>query len=336
MGGVSTHPPTRPRQVTLAAWLIMIGSVIVVAMVFDKVAGLHTLETRESVERFLAKPPGADLGVGVQGVLDILRTVAMVAAGCATAAAILGYQVLRRSRSARLALTILAVPLFLTGLVTGGFVSSVVAASAVMLWLQPARDWFSTDASARSVARSRPARPTVDEPCETPRPSAAQARPVEPAQHTVVRAPASSPPSPVVWACALTWVFSGLTALGMLIVAAAVAIRPELMLDEAHRQNPDLAAQGVTNDMLAAATYVLIGMVVLWCLGAVVLAVLVYRRMDWARVLLVVSASLSGAVSLIGCAVGAFLLVLPLVAAVVTFAMLVRPDSRLWFKPPVR
>ena len=36
----------------------------------------------------------------------------------------------------------LAVPLFVTGLVTGGFVSSVVAAAAVMLWFQPARDWF--------------------------------------------------------------------------------------------------------------------------------------------------------------------------------------------------
>ncbi|HEY0950373.1 hypothetical protein, partial [Nocardioides sp.] len=139
---MSRPTPARPRQVTLAAWLIMVGSAIVVAMVFDRIGGLHTLETRDSVERFLAEPPGSDLGIGVDGVITLLRIVSMVTAGCATAAAILGYQVLRRSRSARLALTILAVPLFLTGMVTGGFVSSVVAASAVMLWLQPSRSWF--------------------------------------------------------------------------------------------------------------------------------------------------------------------------------------------------
>ena len=123
----------RPRQVTLVAWLTMVGSVIVVVLVFDRIAGLHTLETRQSVEKFLAEPPGSDLGVGVDGVLSVIRTLAMVAAGCATAAAILGYQVLRRSRSARLALTVLAVPLFFAGLVTGGFVSSLVAASAARI-----------------------------------------------------------------------------------------------------------------------------------------------------------------------------------------------------------
>src|SRR4029453_13458828 len=134
--------PPRPRQVTLAATLIMGGSVLVVVMAFDRMAGLHTLETREAIEKFLAEPPGAALGLEVQGVLDILRVFGMVAAGCATAAAILGYHVLQRSRGARLALTLLAVPLFLSGMVTGGFLSSVVAAAAVMLWFQPSRDWF--------------------------------------------------------------------------------------------------------------------------------------------------------------------------------------------------
>ena len=125
-----TEPTPRPRQVTLVGWLTMVGSVAVVALVFDRLAGLNSLETRQAVEKFLAEPPGSDLGVGVDGVLSVIRTLSMVAAGCATAAAILGYQVLRRSRSARLALTVLAVPLFVAGMVTGGFVSSLVAASA--------------------------------------------------------------------------------------------------------------------------------------------------------------------------------------------------------------
>ena len=57
--------PPRPRQVTLSAWLIMVGSVLVVVMVFDRMAGLHSLETRESVQKFLSEPPGDDLGMGV-------------------------------------------------------------------------------------------------------------------------------------------------------------------------------------------------------------------------------------------------------------------------------
>src|SRR3954468_14809817 len=143
IGPVSEPTPNaRPRQVTLAGWLTMAGSALVVLLVFDRVSGLHSIETRESVERFLAEPPGRDLGLGMDGVLSALRTMALVAGGCAAAMAILGYHVLKRSRSARLAVSILAVPLFVTGMVTGGFVSSLVAASCVMLWLQPSRDWF--------------------------------------------------------------------------------------------------------------------------------------------------------------------------------------------------
>ena len=161
---MTASAPPRPRQVTLAATLIICGSVLVVLTVFDRIAGLQTLETRESIEKFLAEPPGNDLGLGVQGVLDILRVFGMVAAGCATAAAILGYHVLRRNRSARLALTLLAVPLFVSGIVTGGFLSSVVAAASVMLWFQPSRDWFNgvvreerpTPASARATGSGLP------------------------------------------------------------------------------------------------------------------------------------------------------------------------------------
>ncbi|HYF73984.1 MAG TPA: hypothetical protein VD864_14235, partial [Nocardioides sp.] len=83
---MSQPTPTRPRQVTFAAWLIMVGSAIVVAMVFDRVGALHTLETRESVEKFLDEPPGSGLSVGVDGIITLLRVTSMVAAGCATAA----------------------------------------------------------------------------------------------------------------------------------------------------------------------------------------------------------------------------------------------------------
>ena len=180
--------PERPRQVTMAAWMIMAGSALVVLTVFDRVAGLHTLETREAVEKFLAEPPGNDLGIGVEGVLTALRTASMVAAGCATAAAILGYQVLKRSRGARLALTVLAVPLFVTGLVSGGFLSSLVAAASVMLWLQPARDWFDGVTRQQATADDRPEAPPR-EPEPEPEPSCGVGPPTRPR-----RSPGSVPP----------------------------------------------------------------------------------------------------------------------------------------------
>src|SRR6478609_6426264 len=145
MADVSEPTPARPRQVTMAGWMIMVGSVFAIALVFERVSGLHTLESQAAIREFLAKPPGSDLGIGVDAVVTTIRTLAMVTAGCAAAAGILGYQVLRRSRSARLAVTVLAVPLFLAGMVTGGFITSVVAASAAILWLQPSRAWFNGD-----------------------------------------------------------------------------------------------------------------------------------------------------------------------------------------------
>lgn len=319
MAGVS-EPTTssRPRQVTLVAWLTMVGSAFVVLLVFDRIAGLHTLETRQSVEKFLAEPPGSDLGVGVDGVLSLIRTAAMVAAGCATAAVVLGYQVLRRSRSARLALTVLAVPLFLAGLVTGGFVSSLVAASAVMLWLQPSRDWFD------GVTRRPPSTAPAALAGPVPAPVAAPAhRPVP-----------LSRPAGVAVACAITWIAAGFTALAMVATGVLLAVRPDALLDEVHRQNPELESQGVSDDLLVAVTMVLIAAIVLWCVSAAVLAILVLRRTEWARIVLVVSASTAGALSLVGTAIGAFLLVLTLVASVVTLALLVRPEVRAWFTPP--
>ena len=52
---VSTSAPPRPPQVTLAGWMIIIGSVLVVVTVFEVVSDLRSLETREGVEAFHEK-----------------------------------------------------------------------------------------------------------------------------------------------------------------------------------------------------------------------------------------------------------------------------------------
>ena len=346
MGAVSEPTPDRPRQVTLAAWLIMAGSVMVVALVFDRLSGLHTIETRQSVERFLGEPAGDQLGLGIDGVLTLIRTVAMVAAGCATAATILGFQVLRRSRSARLALTVLAVPLFVAGMAAGGFFSSLVVAAVVMLWLPPARDWFrDAPASPGSAPASRRAAPAPSAPAPEPRstvppsPAAptAPTAPTAPWGQAPARVPTVPPrPAAVVWACVLTWVSVTLTTLGMAAFSVVVAANPERFFDDARRQNPDLSAQGVTDQMLGVVTVLMVAGIVLWCVGAAVLAVLVLRRVEWARVVLIVSASVAAAVSLVGAAVGGFPLVLTLVAAAATIMLLLRPETRTWFGAPRR
>ena len=69
-----TRPPSappRPPQVTLAAMMIMGGSALVVVTVFERVAGLHSLETREAVQRFLAEPPADELGLDVPADLPL-------------------------------------------------------------------------------------------------------------------------------------------------------------------------------------------------------------------------------------------------------------------------
>lgn len=338
-------PNARPRQVTLAGWLTMLGSVFVVLLVFERVSGLHTIETRESVERFLAEPPGSDLGVGVDGVLSIMRTLALVAGGCATAAAILGWHVLKRSRSARLGLTILAVPLFVTGMVTGGFVSSLVAASAVMLWLQPARDWFdgvtrqpaaaptaapgAVAAPARSDARSdaRPdARP--DATSDAASRAASGAAPGWPA----VAMPTAARPSAVTWACILTWAGSGLTALGAIASGVLLAMQPHVLLDQVQQQNPELEAQGVSDDLLIGLTFAMLAGFVAWAVAAAVVAIFVLRGREWARITLVVSASTAGAVFLLGSVLGAFVLALTLATCAMAVVLLVRPEVRAWFQ----
>lgn len=343
--------PERPRQVTVAAGLIIGGSLIVVATVFERISGLHTIETRESVQQFLSEPPGDGLGLEVDGVLTILRTLAMVAGGCATAAAILGYQVLQRSKSARIALSVLAVPLFVTGIVTGGFMSSVVVAAAVMLWFQPARDWFNGIARKAPEPKPRSARvgaartgagtdaPAPPPPAATPRafpgfgaPGATPSPVGEPDTRQLVagdRVDQSRRPRALVGACVLAWVCCALAIVVMVMSVLVLVAAPDLVFDEVQRQNPDLADQGLTEAAITKTTYIAAGLATIWAATAIVIAVLAYRRVSWARLGLLVSSSIAAVFFLVA-TYSNFFLVLPLAASVATIVLLVRPEVRAW------
>ena len=131
----------RPPQVTLVGWLIVVGSVFVAFSAFEAFSAVRSLDTREAIDGYL-DGPGKSLGWSVEQGIQAVRISALVTAACAAAAAVLGFFALRRDRGARIGLAVLALPLFLSGVVAGGFVSSMVAAAAVLLWMQPARDWF--------------------------------------------------------------------------------------------------------------------------------------------------------------------------------------------------
>ncbi|MFC6153021.1 hypothetical protein [Nocardioides yefusunii] len=129
----------RPPQTTLLGWVILLGSVFVALTAFESLSGLRSMEMREALVDAV-KSTGADLTY--ETLVSGMRAVVTVGAVCSAAAAVLGFFVLRRDRGARVGLTVLAVPLLLSGLLTGGFVALMVIAAIVLLWLQPSKNWF--------------------------------------------------------------------------------------------------------------------------------------------------------------------------------------------------
>ena len=92
----------------MAGWVTILGSVLVILSVFAQIGSLDSLETRRGLEELLSEPPADGLGLEVSTVLDLIRVIATATGAMAAATAILGWQVMQRSRSARLVLTILA------------------------------------------------------------------------------------------------------------------------------------------------------------------------------------------------------------------------------------
>jgi hypothetical protein len=141
--------------------------------------------------------------------------------------------------------------------------------------------------------------------------------------------PAGRPPT-VTWACVVTWIFSGLTALVLVGSVAVLAADSTTVLRRMHQQNPRLAEQGISDHLILVVCYVFCAFCVVWSLAAVACAVLVFRKVRWAWRALVVSTAGVGALSLLAM-VGSLLTVVPLAAAATTVTLLLRPDSRRWF-----
>ena len=345
----------RPPQVSLASGIVMFASVLVLITAWEQVASLGSLETQEAIDSFLSEPPFSSLGLDLAATRDLLRLTSLVAAGAACATAILGWYVRKPDRSARLGLTIFAVPVFVAGVPSGGLAGAFVAAGAAMLWMMPAREWFATGkwtpptpvSKPAPVSRTTPgaaglhptAQPGPGQPPPAARPfgTPGQSEPARP-----VPAPQGPPtslqqrqllytrPGAMVTAFVLTVVMAGgLLALSLLWIALA-GISPEFLMSVLEQQQPQLVEDGMTLQQVQGTVYTYAGAFVVWCVAALVFAGFAMARRDWARRALMLTAAFSAG----GCLVfvlDTVLVLIPAAAAVATVICLRRIEVRRWF-----
>ena len=135
-------------------------------------------------------------------------------------------------------------------------------------------------------------------------------------------------PTSVAVAAWLTWIFSALTALGLLLlVGGMLTVRDRLV--SLIQAMPEFQNSQLTTNQVLAAVWVMCAIGLFWCLAAIVLAVLAYRRINWARITLVVSASVTALFSL--GAITSLVTALNLVAAVITIWGLVNGAANRWY-----
>ncbi|KAB2812385.1 hypothetical protein F9L07_11460 [Pimelobacter simplex] len=356
-----TKEEPRPGQATLAGALIIGGSVILVLAAWQRIATLRTLEVQESFEKVVRDPMLSELGWTADDFSMLVRVLCIVGAAAATAAAILGVQVYKRSTSARIALTALTPFLFLGGLVSDGFLTPMVLVGIALLWLQPTRDWYAGRpwvkryeerraarlAALRPPASALPGQPPASAPAPTapgqpPAPAAGAPRPLtgpapvpprRPGQRRRTAAERGPRPPALRLACVLTWASSALAVVGLGFGATFASRLGEEIFAQMTREQPKmLEAYQLTESELVATLYLLFVGGALWAVGATVLAGLAYLGHNWARIVLAVSGAAAAAVALF------FTLALwPLVVLVGMLGaatwLLTRPEVGRWFLP---
>ena len=361
---------TRPRQVTVGSVLSLVSCLLLIFSMLDAMGRMRSVEMRKSVEEVLSTPPGSGLGIEIETVIGLLRGAVLVTGGLAAAGAVLAVFTLQRHRGARTGLTVAAVLMLFTATFVSGLLPIVVAIGATMLWSRDARDWFSgrpagSDRSGMPsppetpVPTSPPASSTAWPPSSPPAgppssppawPSAQPDQPSaqQPAQQPVQQAPYQGgwPPAPqaavpallrrpltVSIAAWLTWVFSAITLLFLLLLVVTLMADQDRLL-EALQDNPQVAANGYSGQELLGFMWVIAAVGVFWCLSAIALAVLAYRRVNVARIALVVSAVFAGVLG-VATLVGLF----HAIAAFASVVLLFAGGANQWFageEPPGR
>lgn len=320
MTGMSDSARARPRQLSTALWLVVVGSAFQVLSVFDRMSTLNSVDTREEIAKVLGSGSGPGLGLSVDQALTGMRVGLTVSALCAAAAVVLGIFALQRHRGARVALTVLAVPVLATAPLTGGLVGAVVAAAIASTWTGPARDWFAGRPVRERPASSESPPPPVpppapaeqppsrhlstDETSTAPRPvqgfgsapvhAPVLERPGPPAPAAYPASPAASarPPVPgtVLFACVVTWLFAGVVALLYALMLVVLVVDRQWIVDRVVA-SPAWTEAGLKRELLVPVLWLGCVMFLGWSVSAMVLGFFTWRRHNWARYLLVASAA---------------------------------------------
>ncbi|MGC4110365.1 MAG: hypothetical protein QM747_08085 [Nocardioides sp.] len=351
----------RPPQVAVASAIVMLGSVVVILLMWDRIAHLHDLDSRRSLQDFLDSSKLDDEGVSLHGLLTTVQVLSMVCAAGAVAMAVQGWQAFQGSRSARVALSVVAVPLFACGLVGDGIVGSAaatfwcttVAAGVATMWMGPNRVWFGDPPPAPRPQAPPPPHlrawtdpdrvqpPPATSPFGTPAgPGATSYPPTLPAAapppwqapptsvYDARRSPTARPRA-LLWACALTWVSTGIAAVGLVLSLVAMSTNSGSALDDVYRRNPQLADHGLSRHAVLVTLIVLSAIVLVAALAAAAFALLVFLRRRWAWYALVGCASAATLLFVIG-SIGTPVSFVMLGASLATIACLVRPEVRAW------
>ena len=154
-----TESAPRPRQVTVASLIAGLGALLVLYNIFSVMSDWGSASIREEVEDGLKGGPFGPADISVETALETLRIVLMiVAAGCVAAIVFAVYTV-RRHRSARIGLTVLAAAWALLSLALGlaGLLLAIIAVGCVvLLWSAEARTWFATSTPPREAVTGEP------------------------------------------------------------------------------------------------------------------------------------------------------------------------------------
>jgi hypothetical protein len=127
-------------------------------------------------------------------------------------------------------------------------------------------------------------------------------------------------------AATLTWLFAGLTTLVFLLVVAMLMFGQDVLV-EAMRADARFDGLNVSVDDLLAALWVASAIALFWSVSALALAVLAFRRVGWARILLAASAAMAALVCLFALPGG----LLVMVPAVATVVLLFTGGANAWF-----
>jgi len=136
-------------------------------------------------------------------------------------------------------------------------------------------------------------------------------------------------PGSVTAAAVITLIFSGLSLLLYAFVLIALVVARDEVLD-AITQEPDFEDLGISADAAFGAIVAFVCVFLVWCLIACILAALVLRRSNAARITLVVSSAMTALISLLG--IGSGVSAITLLAAVAVIVLLFVGGANDWFK----